>query len=84
MQNQFQPVASFPPASFPSKQGASFSILPMTGFIRQSKLVELVQFSPSTLWRRVKDGKFPAPVKLSERVTAWRVEDVHAWMQAQG
>ncbi len=41
----------------------------------------LVPFSAPTLWRRVKAGQFPAPVKLSERVTAWRVEDVRAWMQ---
>ena len=57
--------------------------LPQTGFIRQAGLIpELIPFSPATLWRKVKDGSFPAPVKLSERVTAWRVEDVRAWMQA--
>ena len=36
-----------------------------------------------TLWRRVKAGTFPKPVKLSERVTAWRVEDVRQWLDAQ-
>lgn len=53
--------------------------LPQMGFIRQSELVPaIVPFSPATLWRKVKDGTFPAPVKLSERVTAWRVEDTLA------
>jgi predicted DNA-binding transcriptional regulator AlpA len=36
--------------------------------------------SPATLWRKVAAGQFPAPVKLSAGVTAWRVEDVRAWL----
>jgi prophage regulatory protein len=40
----------------------------------------IIPFSQATLWRKVKDGTFPAPVKLSAGVTAWRVEDVRAWM----
>lgn len=57
---------------------------PAYGFIRQSDLVPaMVPFSAATLWRKVKLGEFPAPVKLSARVTAWRLEDVHAWMQSR-
>ncbi len=43
----------------------------------------IVPFSSATLWRKVKAAEFPAPVKLSERVTAWRVEDVRAWLQSR-
>ena len=32
----------------------------------------IVPFSSATLWRKVKTGAFPSPVKLSERVTAFR------------
>lgn len=61
--------------------------LPATGFIRQSQLVGnrkkktkgRYPFSAATLWRKVKAGKFPKPVKLSERVTAWRCEEVREW-----
>ena len=57
--------------------------LPLEGFIRQSALIpNIVPFSAATLWRKVKSKDFPAPLKLSERVTAWRVEDVRAWLQA--
>ena len=59
-------------------------VLPTIGFVRQAQLVpHIIPFSPATLWRKVKAGTFPAPVKLSAGVTAWRVEDVRAWMQAQ-
>ena len=58
--------------------------LPVNGYVRQSQLIPtIVPFSAATLWRKVKAGGFPQPVKLSERVTAWRVEDVRAWMHAR-
>lgn len=61
-----------------------FGELPATGYVRQSQLIPApVPFSSATLWRRVKAGTFPRPVKLSERVTAWRVEDVRQWLDAQ-
>jgi prophage regulatory protein len=40
------------------------------------------QFSSSTFWLTVKASTCPAPGKLSAGVTAWRVEDVRAWMAA--
>jgi prophage regulatory protein len=40
-------------------------------------------FSDSTLWRMVKAGKFPKPVKLSGGVTAWPAADVDAWHQSR-
>ena len=57
--------------------------LPEVGFIRQAHLIPaIVPFSNATLWRKVKDGTFPAPVKLSPRVTAWDVRQVRQWIDA--
>lgn len=59
----------------------SFDTLPDSAFIREAQLIPgAVPFSSATLWRKCKAGQFPKPVKLSERVTAWRVGDVRAWM----
>lgn len=30
------------------------------------------------------NGKIPQPVKLTERVTAWRISDIEEWMQSRG
>ncbi|MHA6822189.1 helix-turn-helix transcriptional regulator [Ralstonia pseudosolanacearum] len=55
--------------------------LPETGYVRQSQLIPAVlPFSGTTLWRKVKDGSFPPPTKLSPRVTAWRAEDVREYL----
>ena len=45
------------------------------------RLWGIVPFSASTFWRRVREGKFPPPVKVSSAVTAWRVKDVRTWLQ---
>ena len=67
-----------------SHHAPSFDDLPASGFIRQAQLIpSLLPISSATLWRKVKSKDFPAPVKLSSRVTAWRVGDVRAWMAAQ-
>lgn len=54
-------------------------------YIRQRQLLrdKIVPFSAPTLWRRVKDGSFPQPLKLSPGVTAWRLRDIIDWQQAQ-
>ena len=57
--------------------------IPVTGFLRQPQVLALVPFSHATLWRHVEKGTFPRPLKLSERVTAWRREDVAAWIASR-
>lgn len=50
------------------------------GFLRAADIVpKLVPVSRATLWRWVKSNSFPAPVRLSKNVTAWRVADVRRW-----
>jgi prophage regulatory protein len=64
-------------------KSSTFDDLPASGFIRQAQLIpHVVPFSSATLWRRCKED-FPKPVKLSSRITAWRVGDVRAWLQSQ-
>lgn len=55
-------------------------VLPETGFLRLAQLLTFIPISKSTLARRINEGAFPKPVKLSARVTAWRVEDVRRWI----
>lgn len=62
---------------------ANFDNLPATGFMRQPQVLEVVPFSSATLWRKIQKSEFPKPVKLSERVTAWRVGDVRQFLATQ-
>lgn len=51
-----------------------------TGFLREKHVLQLVPVAHSTLWAWVREGKFPAPLKLSERVTVWRSSDVQSFI----
>lgn len=58
--------------------------LPERGYVRQKLLIpHLLPFSSATLWRRIADGSFPPPKKLSARITAWRIEDIKGWLLDQ-
>lgn len=58
--------------------------LPQTGFLRQPQVLRFVPISKSTLWRRIQSKTFPQPLKLSQRVTVWRAEDIRQWIIEQG
>ena len=49
------------------------------GYLRLKDVVKRVPVAKSTIWLWVSDGKFPAPVKLSDRVTAWPVSSIERW-----
>lgn len=55
--------------------------LPETGFVRLPSVIAPsgpIPVSKSTWWAGIKAGRFPKPVKLGPRITAWRVEDIRA------
>ncbi len=55
--------------------------LPKTGFLRLRAVLAIIPVSKSTWWAGVKSGRYPKPVKLGERITAWRVEDIRALIE---
>ncbi len=63
--------------------GVDFENLPDEALVRLAWLAALgiLPFSPATLWRRVAAGKFPAPIKVSPGVTAWRVGSIREWLK---
>ncbi|SLJ83774.1 helix-turn-helix transcriptional regulator [Psychrobacter sp. DAB_AL43B] len=56
--------------------------LPSIGMSRASQLIPFLPFGSSTLWAWSRDGRFPAPVKLSPTMTAWRNADVIEWLES--
>lgn len=61
---------------------------PETGFLREKQILgdkkskppvpAIIPVSHTTWWNGVATGRFPKPVKLGPRVTAWKVEDIRA------
>jgi hypothetical protein len=77
-----------------SKTGITLSwyLLPDTGFVRLWQIIgdptadppipPIIPVKKSCWWAGVKSGRFPQPVKLGPRVTAWRVEDIRALVES--
>lgn len=55
--------------------------LPATGYIRIKDVLRLIPVGKSTWWAGVKSGRYPKPVKLGPRMTAWRVEDIKQFIE---
>jgi len=55
--------------------------LPETGFIRLPVVLSIIPISKSSFYAGIKKGLYPAPVKLSERTSAWRVEDIRSLIE---
>lgn len=49
-------------------------------YIRINQLIQTLPISKASIWRKVKQGTFPAPVKLSVGITAWRTADIEIWL----
>lgn len=55
--------------------------LPDTGFLRLSAVLKFIPIGKSSWWEGVKSGKYPQPVKLGAKITAWRAEDIRALIE---
>ena len=65
--------------------------LPETGYLRLHQIIgnphkpdtspPIIPVSKSTWWAGIKTGRYPKPVKLGPRTTAWRVEDIRAFIE---
>ncbi len=55
--------------------------LPEAGFVRLASIIGPdgpIPISKSAWWEGVRTGRYPKPVKLGPRITAWRVEEIRA------
>jgi predicted DNA-binding transcriptional regulator AlpA len=55
--------------------------LPEIGFLRIKQILEIFPVGKSTWWDGVKNDRFPKSVKIGERTTAWKVEDIRALIE---
>jgi prophage regulatory protein len=51
--------------------------------LRTEDVAKLIGLSRATIFRNVKAGIFPAPIKISQRAVGWRSEDIETWIVAR-
>ena len=55
----------------------SYKLLRLPDVIKQTGL------SRSSIYAKVKTGEFPAPIKISERVSAWNSQAINDFIEAK-
>ena len=59
------------------------SLIPTRQYIRAQELAAMLAVHRTTLWRWVRDGHLPRPVKLGPNTVAWESTQVDAWLAAR-
>lgn len=62
----------------------SFDALPDSAQVRLPTVCRLYGVGSASIWRWSKAGAIPAPIKISERVTAWNVGALRADLRRRG
>ncbi len=53
-----------------------------THLLRLAQVLERIPVSRSHWWAGVASGKYPAAIKLSERVTVWKSADIQSLIES--
>lgn len=51
--------------------------------LRRNEVERLIGLKRSALYKLIRAGEFPAPVRISERAVAWRQSEISAWIEAR-
>ena len=49
--------------------------------LRLTQILQLIPIGKSTLWDKVKKGKFPKQIKLGKKIAVWKESDVLAYIE---
>lgn len=55
--------------------------IPNNALLRLPQVLALIPVSRSAWWAGCKSGRYPKPVKLGPRTTAWRAADIAALLE---
>jgi predicted DNA-binding transcriptional regulator AlpA len=50
------------------------------GLLRLSSFMDQMPFGTSTWWQMVREKRAPQPIKVTSRITAWRVADIRRFL----
>jgi prophage regulatory protein len=59
------------------------NIIEQVRAIRTQQVIQTTGLGRTTIFRAVKEGRFPKPIKLSERAIGWLESDVRAWLESR-
>ncbi|MFM0035953.1 helix-turn-helix transcriptional regulator [Paraburkholderia strydomiana] len=55
--------------------------LPKSGLVRRSQFKGVIPLGDTSIWKMVREGRFPQPLRVSANLRLWRAEELHDWMR---
>ena len=46
----------------------------------RQQLEKLLKVSPATIYRWIKEGRFPKPIHLGPNMVRWKASDIESWV----
>ncbi len=51
--------------------------------LRRPEVEQIVGAGTSTLYKMIREGNFPKPVKITTAAVRWRLSEINAWIEAR-
>ena len=51
--------------------------------LRRQEVERITGLSKASIYRKMRTGKFPLPLKLGARAVAWRADEIHEWIASR-
>lgn len=61
----------------------SHHAFPTEGFVRLPQILAFLAISKSCFYKGIREGRFPVPVKLTTRTSAWRASEIRKIVEEQ-
>ena len=52
--------------------------------LRMPEVCEITGLGKSTIYKKLSEGSFPAPLRLGPRARGWRTRDIVEWLEDPG
>jgi prophage regulatory protein len=51
--------------------------------LKLPQVIEKVCYQKTTLYKKIQEKEFPAPVRLGARAVAWKLSEIEAWIESR-
>ena len=51
--------------------------------LRRRQVEEVTGLSPSSIYRLMRNGEFPAPVRVGPAAVRWKASDITVWLESR-
>ncbi len=69
--------------ALPKETPPTSNPLPVPRMLRGVEVIKRVGLARSTVWKLVKEGRFPSPRRLAPRAVGWSAVEIDEWMRTR-